>query len=129
MTDNNTPATAPKKLPLAADPTNFNQAFLIGLLRQGLLALGTLLAGHGLIGPHNTITPENWDFIVGLVIAIAPIAWQWWDKFNTAKTVEEKQRIAVQAALNFAQVAADQQRPLPAVVSKDRAKSIIENHS
>lgn len=85
--------------PAPVDPT---QDALLGMLRHGLVILGTVLAGHGVIGPNNTITPGNWEFIVGAVVTIAPIAWSWWAKFQAAKTAKAREAIAVQAGVNLA---------------------------
>lgn len=90
MADNVTPA-----------PIDPQAAALVGLLRQGLLAVGVLLAGHGVIGPNNTITPDNWQFIVGVLVTLAPVAWSWWEKFAVAKNAKDRETIAVQATLNL----------------------------
>lgn len=77
------------------------KAAMLSALRGALISLGTVLAAHGLIGPNDKVTPENWQFLVGAIITLAPIAWGWWDKIKAAKTTKEKEIIAVQAGINL----------------------------
>lgn len=86
------------QVPAPIDP---KAAASIGFLRQVLLGLGVLLAGHGVIGPNNTITPENWQFGVGLFMALIPVAWSAWEKFAVAKNSQEREAIAVNATINL----------------------------
>lgn len=111
-----------------------NKSALIGLFRQALLAVGVLLAGHGIIGPNNTITPDNWQFIVGTLVTLAPIAWSWVDKIRAAQTTKEKEAIAVQAGINLIHEGAGilisdpvtgEQTPKP--VTQETAAAIIKN--
>lgn len=87
--------------PVSNVPTDPNVAASLGLLRQVLLAIGVLLAGHGVIGPNNTITPANWQFIVGVLVTLAPVVWSAWEKFRVAKTIQQKEVIAVQAGISL----------------------------
>lgn len=82
----------------APDPTS---DALLGLLRHGLAIVGALLAAHGVVGPNDTVTPANWEFIVGLIIALAPIAWSWVQKFSAAKDAKAREAVAVQAGINL----------------------------
>jgi hypothetical protein len=110
------------------DPTNAKLAAALGLLRQLLLAFGALLAAHGLIGPNNSVTPENWDFLVGALITAIPVIWSWVEKFNAASAIEEKQRIAVQAGIAFAKSLHAQGSDAPRQISSERALHIIDTH-
>lgn len=85
-------------VPAPADPT---QAALLGQLRNVLIGIGVLLAGHGVIGPNNTITPDNWQFIVGIIVTLAPAAWGWYQHIAAAKNAKERETIAVQAGINL----------------------------
>lgn len=120
-------------IPTATDPTT---AASLGLLRQVLLAVGVLLTGHGIIGPNNTITPDNWEFLVGILVTIAPVAWSWWEKFHQAKTAKDREAIAVQAGINLVArgaaiatdgslIQTDGKAPLP--VTAATVPSIIKN--
>lgn len=88
----------PQDVPQPTDPT---QAALWGQLRNVLLGIGVLLSGHGLIGPNNTITTDNWQFIVGIVVTLAPAIWGWYQHITAAKTAKERETIAVQAGVNL----------------------------
>lgn len=85
-------------VPPAIDPAN---AALLSNLRQGLVLLGGLLAAHGVIGPKNTITPENWEFIVGALVTLAPFAYSWFGKFRAANNAKAREAIAVQAGISL----------------------------
>lgn len=109
------------------------KAVILGQVRNLLLMLGTLLAGHGIIGENNAITPDNWQFFVGVLIAVAPIAWGWWNKIREAKTIKEKEAIAVQAGINLVSEGASiliedkHGNQVPKPVTEKTAQEIIKN--
>lgn len=121
-------------IPAPIDPL---KAALLGKLREAGIALGVLLAGHGVIGPNNTITPTNWEFIVGFVVALAPSIWGWVEKYRAAKTAKARETVAVMAGVNLVAqgaalatdgslIASASSAP-PQPVTPDAAKQIIQN--
>lgn len=119
-------------------PTDVNTDLALGTLRDLLKVAGGLLAAHGLIGPNDTITPDNWQFIAGVIIGLAPLAWSWYTKIKAAKTAKDREAIAVQAGINLvstgAALATDGARiasvggSSPKPVTPDTAKVIIQNY-
>lgn len=103
------------------------------LLRYLLTSAGTVLAAHGLIGPHNAVTPDNWQFIMGAILTLAPVAWAWWEKLRNAKTTKEKEAIAVQAGINLVHEGASiliedgRGNQVPKPVTQETAQAIIKN--
>lgn len=83
-------------VPSPVDPTT---AAILANLRQVLLAVGTLMAAHGLIGPNGTITPGRWDFITGILVALAPVAYTWYQHIRDAKNAKAREAVAVQAGI------------------------------
>lgn len=74
---------------------------LISNLKNLLVLVGGLLAAHGFVGPNSTITPDNWQFIVGAVVTLAPFVYSWFEKFLQAKTTKERDAAVIMAGINL----------------------------
>ena len=73
-----------------------DKQILFGQIRTGIALAGGALVTHGLVSSGAA------NVIIGIVTALVPVAWSWWDKKNAEKKTEVREVAAVNAGVAVA---------------------------